>query len=169
LILVIGSRRFCDSNRSALVYIGILASFLCAIGILFVWNFAAGYYGSKLDEKLELSRQKSSAEELYQTAELIRTEMNALSDEIVFLEDGSSLMPYSYREMNDKLLAAYPDCMALRKDGSILLTMARPEDKQDWMKRLSEGFDLDEIKVFEPSLQDIFVQVAGDGEEEAGK
>ena len=107
LILVIGSRRFCDSNRSALVYIGILASFLCAIGILFVWNFAAGYYGSKLDEKLELSRQKSSAEQLYQTAELIRTEMNALSDQIVFLEDGSSLMPYSYREMNDKLLAAY--------------------------------------------------------------
>ena len=107
LILVIGSRRFCDSNRSALVYIGILFSSICVIGILFVWNFAAGYYGSRLDEKLELERQKSSADDLYQTAELIRTEMNKLSQEIVFLEDGTSLMPYSYNEMNDKLIEAY--------------------------------------------------------------
>ena len=107
LILVIGSRRFCDSNRSALVYIGILLSSICVIGILFVWNFAAGYYGSRLDEKLELERQKSSADDLYQTAELIRTEMNKLSQEIVFLEDGTSLMPYSYNEMNDKLIEAY--------------------------------------------------------------
>ena len=82
LILVIGSRRFCDSNRSALVYIGILFSSICVIGILFVWNFAAGYYGSRLDEKLELERQKSSADDLYQTAELIRTEMNKLLNDL---------------------------------------------------------------------------------------
>ena len=107
LIIAIGSRRFCDSNRSTLVYVGILLSAVCVIGILFVWNFAAGYYGSKLDKKLELSREKSSADDLYQTAELIRTEMNELSEEIVFLEDGTSLMPYSYREMNRKLLDAY--------------------------------------------------------------
>lgn len=107
LVLLIGSRRFCDSNRSVLVYVGILFSAVCVIGILFVWNFAAGYYGSRLDKKLELSRQKSSADDLYQTAEIIRTEMNALSEEIVFLENGSSLMPYSYQEMNLRLLKAY--------------------------------------------------------------
>ncbi len=107
LIISIGSRYFCDSTRSVLVYVGNLFSVICLIGILFVWNFAAGYYGSKLDKKLELSRQKSSADDLYQTAELIRTEMNALSEEIIFLENGTSLMPYSYDEMNDKLLAAY--------------------------------------------------------------
>lgn len=104
LFIVIGCKRFCDTNRSVLVYIGILLSGICVIGILFVWNFAAGYYGTALDQKLSLDRQKSSAEELFQTAELLSAEMQTLSDEIVFLEDGSSLMPYSYDKMNDKLL-----------------------------------------------------------------
>ena len=107
LLIVIGCRRFCDSNRSVLTYIGILFSGICVIGILFVWNFAAGYYGSTLDKKLELERKKSSADELYQTAEILADEMRELEGEIVFLEDGTSLMPYSYEEMNRKLLDAY--------------------------------------------------------------
>ena len=107
LLIAIGYKHFCDSNRSMFVYIGILLSGVCVVGILFVWNFAAGYYGSTLDKKLTLDRQKSSAEELYATAEILSAELTELSTEIVFLEDGSSLMPYSYAEMNDKLLAAY--------------------------------------------------------------
>ena len=107
LLIVIGVRKYCDSNRSALVYVGILLSGLCICGILFVWNFAAGYFGTTLDQKLELKREKSSAEELYQTAEILSDEIDKLSDEIIFLEDGTSLMPYSYAEMNQKLLTAY--------------------------------------------------------------
>lgn len=107
LLIVIGYKHFCDSNRSALVYAGMLLSGVCIIGIIFVWNFAAGYYGSTLDQKLNLKREKSSAEELYQTAELLSEELAALSEEIIFLEDGTSLMPYSYTEMNRKLLDAY--------------------------------------------------------------
>ena len=30
------------------------------------------------------------------------------------------------------------------------------------MQRLSEAYDVDEMKVFEPSLNDIFVEYAGD-------
>ena len=107
LLIGIGVKHFCDSNRSALVYVGILLSVLCVVGILFVWNFAAGYYGTTLDQKLGLERKKSSADDLYQTAELLSDELTALSDEIVFLPDGSSLMPYSYQEMNQKLLVAF--------------------------------------------------------------
>ena len=107
LLIGIGVKHFCDSNRSALVYVGILFSVLCVVGILFVWNFAAGYYGTTLDQKLGLERKKSSADDLYQTAELLSDELTALSDEIVFLPDGSSLMPYSYQEMNQKLLVAF--------------------------------------------------------------
>ena len=84
-----------------------LLSAVCVIGIIFVWNFAPGYYGATLDQKLELKREKSSAEDLYHTAELLREEIDALEDEILFLPDGSSVMPYSYKEMNDKLLKAY--------------------------------------------------------------
>ncbi len=107
LLIAVGCKKYCDSNRSTWVYVGILLSLLSVIGIIFVWNFAAGYYGSTLDQKLELDRQKSSAKELYATAEMLSAEINELSDEIVFLEDGTSLMPYSYAEMNDKLLDAY--------------------------------------------------------------
>ena len=107
LLIVIGVKHYCDSNRSAFVYVGILFSCVCVVGILFVWNFAAGYYGTTLDQKLELERKKSSADDLYQTAELLSAELTALSNEIVFLADGTSLMPYSYEEMNQKLLDAF--------------------------------------------------------------
>lgn len=107
LAIWIGIRRFSDSNRAMLTYIGILLSILSLIFVLFVWSFAAGYYGKTLDEKLELERKKSSAEELYEVADLLSDELDALSDEILFLESGQSLMPYSISAMNDKLIDAY--------------------------------------------------------------
>ena len=107
LLITVGVKHYCDSNRSALVYVGILTSCVCVIAILFVWNFAPGYYGTTLDQKLSLKREKSSAEDLYRTAEVLRADLEELSKEIVFLEDGTSLMPYSYAEMNQKLLDAY--------------------------------------------------------------
>lgn len=107
LMLVIGIRYYCGSNRSLLVYLGILFSILCVIGILFVWLFAPGYYNVPLDQKLELERTKSSAEDLYDTAELLADEIKTLENEIIFLENGRSLMPYSYDLMNQKLLEAY--------------------------------------------------------------
>ena len=36
-----------------------------------------------------------------------------------------------------------------------------PAEKQSMMKRLVENYDIDEVKVFEPSLNDIFVEYAG--------
>ena len=107
LTIRIGWKHYGDSNRDMLTYLGIVFSAVCVIGILFVWTFAAGHHGTTLDEKLELERAPSSAEELYQTALILSEEINALSEEILFLESGHSLMPYSYGEMNDKLLDAY--------------------------------------------------------------
>lgn len=48
------------------------------------------------------------------------------------------------------------------ENGALLLQMARPDEKSAVMKRLVEQYDVDEIKVFEPSLNDIFVQYAGE-------
>ncbi len=107
VVIVWGCRHYCSSNHATAVYVGILLSVVCVVGILFVWCFAPGYYATTLDKKLELERQKSSAADLFATAETLRIEINELSEEIVFLPDGSSLMPYSYEEMNQKLLAAY--------------------------------------------------------------
>ena len=54
------------------------------------------------------------------------------------------------------------DC-SLREDGSLLVRLANPEEKQSMMSRLVEKYDIDEIKVFEPSLNDIFVEYASEG------
>ena len=48
-----------------------------------------------------------------------------------------------------------------REDGTLLIQLADPNEKQAMMKRLVEGYDIDEVKVFEPSLNDIFVEYAG--------
>ena len=43
-----------------------------------------------------------------------------------------------------------------------MLQLAAPAEKQAVMKRLVENYDIDEVKVFEPSLNDIFVEYAGE-------
>ena len=69
----------------------------------------------------------------------------------------------------------YPDCIRAdfgtscsnMDNGSLLIRLDSAEDKKAVMKRLVENYDIDEVKVFEPSLNDIFVEYAGDaGKEE---
>ena len=48
-----------------------------------------------------------------------------------------------------------------REDGTLLIQLTCPDEKQTMMKRLVENYDIDEVKVFEPSLNDIFVEYAG--------
>lgn len=60
----------------------------------------------------------------------------------------------------EKIMGAFPGCTA-QEDGSLMIPLPSPDAKQAVMKRLSESFDVDEIRVFEPSLNDIFVEYAG--------
>lgn len=47
-------------------------------------------------------------------------------------------------------------------NGSLMIKLNAPGEKQAVMKRLVENYDIDEVKVFEPSLNDIFVEYAGE-------
>ena len=49
----------------------------------------------------------------------------------------------------------------MREDGTLLIRLASPDEKQAVMKQLVERYDIDEVKVFEPTLNDIFVEYAG--------
>ena len=53
------------------------------------------------------------------------------------------------------------DACTVLDNGTLLIQLASPDDKQATMKRLVENYDIDEVKVFEPSLNDIFVEYAG--------
>ncbi len=48
------------------------------------------------------------------------------------------------------------------ENGALLIQLSSPEEKKTVMTRLVEHYDIDEVKVFEPSLNDIFVEYAGD-------
>ncbi len=52
-------------------------------------------------------------------------------------------------------------------DGSLLIQLTSEAEKSGMMKRVVENYDIDEVKVFEPSLNDIFVEYAGEQEKEA--
>ncbi len=54
------------------------------------------------------------------------------------------------------------DCTVMG-DGSLMIRLACAEDKKSVMQRLVDNYDVDGVKVFEPSLNDIFVEYAGDG------
>ena len=61
----------------------------------------------------------------------------------------------------EKIKADLGDICTERDDGTLLIQLAAPSEKQAMMKRLVENYDIDEVKVFEPSLNDIFVEYAG--------
>ena len=60
----------------------------------------------------------------------------------------------------EQIKADFKDDCTVQEDGSLILRLASPNDKQTAMKHLAEKYDIDESKVFEPSLNDIFVESA---------
>lgn len=62
----------------------------------------------------------------------------------------------------EQIQTDFGDACTVTENGSLLIRLASPDDKQAIMKRLVENYDVDEVKVFEPSLNDIFVEYAGE-------
>jgi ABC-2 type transport system ATP-binding protein len=72
----------------------------------------------------------------------------------------------------DRLVVKTVDTDKLKKDfegrctvenNSVIIKLDNPNEKSEIMKTLIEKYDIDEIKVLEPSLNDIFVEYAGEG------
>lgn len=59
-----------------------------------------------------------------------------------------------------QIQADFGSACAMSDNGSLLVQLRDPAEKQTVMKRLVENYDIDEVKVFEPSLNDIFVEYA---------
>ena len=64
-------------------------------------------------------------------------------------------------EQADQIARGLGTCCKRLEDGQLLVQLGSPADKQSMMRRLAEDYDIDEVKVFEPSLNDIFVEYAG--------
>lgn len=62
----------------------------------------------------------------------------------------------------DRIAAEYAGSCKLIGESELMLKLGLPDDKRAVMKALTDNYDIDEVKVFEPSLNDIFVEYAGD-------
>lgn len=65
-------------------------------------------------------------------------------------------------EQAEEIRAHLGDCCSETENGELLIQMPSAAEKQEMMKSLTGTYDIDEIKVFEPSLNDIFVEFAQD-------
>lgn len=62
----------------------------------------------------------------------------------------------------EKIKADFGNACTQMPGGALLIKLEDADRKQSVMKRLVESYDIDEVKVFEPSLNDIFVEYAGE-------
>ena len=69
-------------------------------------------------------------------------------------------------EKPEAILADFRTACTVMEDGALRIQLASADEKKAVMTRLVENYDIDEVKVFEPSLNDIFVEYAGDGAKE---
>ena len=107
LIIFFAIRSFRRNKEAGIRF---LVVFLAAITLFyssFVLTFACGYRGKPLEDKLALERAKVSKEELDYTARTVLSELNELSEKMTYGDDDFSVMPYDFKELNDKLNVAY--------------------------------------------------------------
>ena len=97
-------------------------------------------------------------------------------DSIAILNDGQVVLSGELGEIKrsyprNRLVVRSPQLPAIAeafgnraeiRGSELLLTLDSPEQKQETIGRLNAAFDIDEVKVFEPSLNDIFVEYAGE-------
>lgn len=69
-------------------------------------------------------------------------------------------------ESPDAIIADFGSTCTVMANGNLMIRLADPSEKRATMTRLVEAYDIDEVKVFEPSLNDIFVEYAGDAAKE---
>ena len=69
-------------------------------------------------------------------------------------------------ESPDAIIADFDASCTVMENGDLMIRLADPCEKKAIMTRLVETYDIDEVKVFEPSLNDIFVEYAGDAAKE---
>ena len=69
-------------------------------------------------------------------------------------------------ESPDAIISDFASSCTVMENGDLMIRLGSPSEKKTTMTRLVENYDIDEVKVFEPSLNDIFVEYAGDAAKE---
>lgn len=95
------------SWRHVLSYTVSLLSVASLLFSSFVLVYGMGYHTPSLSEKIGLVDNAVTAEELAETAKKLTEEINDSLISVLYEQNGASVMPYSLKEMNAKLMTAY--------------------------------------------------------------
>lgn len=68
---------------------------------------------------------------------------------------------------NDSIAKEFSDCSYYNDKNELIIKLRSVNDKKTVMSNLVAKYDIDEVKVYEPTLNDIFVEYAGDDAKEA--
>lgn len=110
LLIFLFIKSFSIISGSTASTVRVISGLLCIpmlLYVIFVFGFASGYSGSYIDKKLNIERHDLSADELENCAVMLNIQLEKLQSEIVYDENGFSVMNYSYNEMSEKLICAY--------------------------------------------------------------
>lgn len=97
----------CTSMRSSIVASVCVLSVLSIFLSTFTLCLGTGYRTSSLEEKLQINAAPIDKNELSDSCEYLISKINEISPNLQYNEDGFSVMPYSFEEMNRKLIDAY--------------------------------------------------------------
>ena len=106
-IIIYANKKFTSSWREVGKFLLITLSVASLFFSTFALNFGAGYHTSSVDKLLGLERRDVSAEELRETAEYLVQEINKYTNTLTANNEGSTVMPYGYDTLSEKLVEAY--------------------------------------------------------------
>ncbi len=107
---LVASLRASNNEKEPYIFYKWLLPLVCVVLIIlscFFSAFSPGYFRYGLDKNLSIIREEVSGRELFDTAVRISDEMEALIDDVNFGYGQSSVMPYDYNELSDKINAAF--------------------------------------------------------------
>ena len=109
------------------------------------------------------SHQMSYIEEFCDSIAIIKDGKAALSGDLAAIKRNYVRDKLVVSSTNSKeILAAYGERATQLKNGKLIIKLSTPADKSAVMADITSKYEIDEIKVYEPSLNDIFVEYAGD-------
>lgn len=84
-----------------------LISVICLIFTAHIYTLGISYNTTSLAKKLDISSSNEiSTEQLYKTTVLVRDKVNDLASSVTY-SDGESRLPYSFRELSERITKAY--------------------------------------------------------------
>lgn len=108
------------------------------------------------------SHQMNYIEEFCDSIAILNSGKTALSGDLHDIKRGYARDRLAVRtECADKIKSDFKENCSTAENGELIIKLSSADNKRSVMKQLVENYDIDEVRVYEPSLNDIFVEYAG--------